>query len=311
MFKRFLKRSRATAFAQARAAPSRSVKYKSFKTAAPTSLPEIWDRYKHLIVGSGVLLGGFYLVNLEQAPVSGRYRFMIVPQWYERKIGEMSYRQTMAQFRGSILPDYHPDVRRVKSVMKRIIAVSGLSNDIDWQIHVVGGNYPPNAFVMPGGKVFVFQSLLPVCANTDGLATVLAHETAHQVCRHTAESLSKAPIFTAISVLFYGLTGSSSIDSLVLSLLLKLPASRQMEKEADYVGVMMMAKACFDPEQAIGLWQRMLKMEQRTGNYVPEFLSTHPASTHRIENIRACLPHARQIKSEYCQKANDFWSFVY
>jgi Zn-dependent protease with chaperone function len=181
--------------------------------------------------------------------------------------------------------------------MKRIIAVSGI-NDVEWEIHVIDDpRAPPNAFVLPGGKVFVFRSILPICGNDDGLATVLAHETAHQVNRHTAENLSKAPFYMLLSLFMYTITGSDSLNRLLMNGLLQLPASRAMEREADYVGLIMMARACFNPSEAVHVWERMTQYEQRAagrlgGGSIPEFFSTHPSSPHRIELIRSWEPEA-------------------
>lgn len=285
------------------------VRYNAFQSAGKAS----WGRfsglyyYRKQLAYAGVGIGIFYVANLEQAPVTGRYRFMIVPRWLEMKVGEQAYAQTMGQFRPNILPDYHPEARKIKSIMKRIIAVADLPSDIQWKIHVVRGNFPPNAFVLPGGKVFVFESILPICKDDDGLATVLSHETAHQVCRHTAESMSKAPLRWIAAIGLFALTGYGRLDDMFLNVVFELPASRTMEREADYVGVMMMAKACFEPANAVKLWQRMMDMERKDSQYVPELLSTHPASAKRIEDIQKHIPEAELIKQDTCGMASQFF----
>lgn len=279
--------------------------YRSFRTNVPTS--SFWLHYRRPIALTCIAGGVIYAANLEPAPITGRLRFMIVPKWYEERVGATAYRQTMAQFRSYIMPRYDPNVRLVEKVMRNVIKVSGLQG-LDWQVHVIRGNFPPNAFVLPGGKVFVFESILPICRDEEGLATVLSHETAHQVCRHTGEQLSKVPIFFALAIALSAITGYGALDQMVLNLALKLPASRRMEEEADHVGVMMMAKACYNPAAAVSLWQRMMNAEGRMGR-VPEFLSTHPASSHRIENIKGYLPDAERVRSEHCVGSafGDFW----
>lgn len=285
--------------------------YKSFKNAGNyTDIYSIWFRYKRPVTYSAIGLGVFYAANLEEVPYSHRIRFMLCPPWVEQWVGDMGYSQLMHQLRGQLLPDSNSQVRMVKSVMRDLINVSGLSKDIDWEIHVVGGNNPPNAFILPGGKVFVFSSILPICKDADGLATVLSHELAHQICRHNAENMSTSPLYMLFGMMLYAATGSVALERTITNGVLRLPASRKMETEADYVGLIMMSKACFNPAAATGLWQRMVQMEQQQGMSVPEFLSTHPASSRRIEDIKTHLPEAERVRDEYCghKTINDFFS---
>lgn len=284
------------------------MRYNSFKSAGNVH----WGRFSALYVYRRQLMWGaaglsvFYGANLEQAPVSHRLRFMIVPRWLEMHVGEQAYNQTMGQFKANLLPDSHPKTRRVKEVMDRLVKVADLPEDLQWQVHVVQGPFPPNAFVLPGGKVFVFDSILPICRDNDGLATILSHETAHQVCRHSAESMSKTPLKILAGVILFALTGYGRLDDILIELALELPSSRQMETEADHVGVMMMAKACFEPSSALGVWQRMVDMEKQRGVSVPELLSTHPASAHRIQNIKKLIPEAETIKEDNCGQMQAF-----
>lgn len=286
------------------------VRYNSFASAGRPA----WGRfsgfyvYRRQLAYAGVGLSLFYLANLEKAPVSGRYRFMIVPQWLEMKLGDQSYRSVLREFRGSLLPEFSPETRRVKEVMSRISQVSGLPQDFDWKIHVVGGNFPPNAFVLPGGKVFVFKSMLPLCKDEDGLATVLSHETAHQVCRHSAEKMSQAPFRFLGMLALYAITGYSRFDDMIMQIAFELPSSRSMEREADYVGLMMMARACYNPANATHLWERMVRMERQEGQKVPELISTHPASERRIKDIQSHVPEAEQLRQDTCHQADNFWN---
>lgn len=146
-----------------------------------------------------------------------------------------------------------------------------------------------NAFVVPGGKVFVHSGLLNVCQSEDALAAVLGHEIAHNTANHSGERLTqlgalwlfggsafflRGPFAGAAGVTF-AIAGAFSTLTL---LEVELPLTRKQEVEADYVGLMMMAEACYDPRAAVGLWQRMeiLQSMQRE-RPPPEFLSTHPA----------------------------------
>jgi len=137
---------------------------------------------------SGVVggVGGLYFYNTETVPVSGRRRFNIISPAFEAQLGVQQYQQVLEQFRGRILSDADPRTRQVKRVLERLIPNSGLPADFEWKVHVIDSE-ETNAFVIPGGKVFVFTGILPICGNDDGIAAVLAHEVGHNTARHIAE----------------------------------------------------------------------------------------------------------------------------
>lgn len=264
-------------------------------------------RFLAITFGGGLL---FYYTHLEEAPISGRKRFIWVPRSLELKLGEYTYSEILQQTQGSILPQDHRLTRRVKRIFGGIVEAAyndptvdkSLLEGIEWEVHIVyEPRAPPNAFVLPGGKVFVFSNILGICENDDGLATVLSHEFAHQLARHTAENLSKAPFYAFMNLLLYAITGVEGLNGLLTDSLLRMPASRQMETEADYIGLMIMARACYRPGEAVHLWHRMAEFEKRStggggGNF--EFLSTHPASERRIENMKKWLPRASDVYSQ-------------
>jgi len=138
-----------------------------------------------------------------------------------------------------------------------------------------------NAFVLPGGKVFVYSGILPIAKNDDGIAAILGHEIAHNLARHAAEQLSSlvllAPIRWGFIYLDYtGITWGLGriLGDLAMELGLMMPASRKQESEADYLGLLMMAKACYDPKAAVKVWERM---EAAANTGIPQWLSTHPS----------------------------------
>ncbi|CAI4034840.1 hypothetical protein SMKI_11G2920 [Saccharomyces mikatae IFO 1815] len=273
-----------------------------------------------------ILFGGcslFYFTHLDRAPVSDRSRFIWVSRPLELTIGNYTYKATWRQTQQAILPSHHPLSIKIENIFMKIVEAAykdpsvdnSLLDGIKWEIHVVNDpTASPNAFVLPGGKVFVFSSILPICANDDGIATVLAHEFAHQLARHTAENLSKAPIYSLLGLVLYTVTGANVINNLLLDGFLRMPASRQMETEADYIGLMIMSRACFQPRESIKVWERMANFEkQLNGGEVVnmEFLSTHPASTRRIENMAKWLPQASEIyeQSDCGSMGNYYKSF--
>ena len=191
------------------------------------------------------------------------------------------------------MPEYSSEHRMVQRVLNRLIPHSGLENE-PWEIHVIDEDQK-NAFVIPGGKVFVFRGILDVCGNDDGLAAVLGHEIAHNVAHHAAERMSQFAILLPIGAVVYLAAGvDPGIIRMFSNLAFTLPGSRKQEEEADYIGLMMMAQSCYDPSAALRLWSRMEKEEQGAP---PQFLSTHPSSHNRLGKIGNWLPEA-QMKRE-------------
>lgn len=297
----------------ARNSPRFYATYKRFNNQVSSSNPlqdPTTRRWGAIIIGVGLVV---YVYNLDEAPVTGRRRFIWTTERMERMIGDRTYNELMSQYRGKILPERHPQTQRAKGMFHKILRVSPVDESkLDWKVHVIDDpTAPPNAFVLPGGKVFVFGSILPICANDDGLATVLSHEFAHQLARHTGENISSAPIYGLMSLFLYTLTGADLFNGLIMNAVFKMPASREMETEADYIGLMLMSKACYDPREAPRLWTRMANWEKTTvGRRVPEMLSTHPASEKRIENMNQWLPEAINAREgAHCTDFSDFLAF--
>ncbi|KAM3075355.1 metalloendopeptidase [Clarireedia jacksonii] len=251
-----------------------------------------------ILTGAGVW---FYVSNLEEVPVSHRRRFNIYsPEDVEGEGGRL-YQQIMQENRGAILPEWDRRTKMVNRVMRRLISANGLEN-VNWEVHVIASN-EKNAFVIPGGKVFVFSGILPIAKTDDGLAAILGHEIAHSIANHAGESMSRrAVIMVPLQYLMYFLDDLGYLPGLgrllgplLLEFGLNLPASRNQESEADFIGLMMMAKSCYNPEAAVGVWERMQAAER--GN-VPEWLSTHPSHGNRIARISDSLVKAEAAREE-------------
>lgn len=287
------------------------------KSTGPRFPFNAWYSSRYFTIGAAVLLFiGF--THIEKAPVTKRKRLMLCPQWLEKKVGQMSYKSIMAEYGNYVLPDNSLTSIKVKNVMKRLIYAAQHYHDpetgeeqnlfedmhtrsipvTDWKIHVIDDvamrRETPNAFVIGDGKVFVFRSILPLCANDDGLATVLSHELGHQLAHHIGEKITKSPFYITLNLISYSMFGSNNLGSLIVSLGLERPSSREMETEADYIGLMVMSSACFNPQKAPGFWSRMIDFEKQNGGSVPEFISTHPSSTRRIRNLTSWMPKAEQ-----------------
>ena len=155
-------------------------------------------------------------------------------------------------------------------------------------------------FLSRSGKVFVFTGLLPIANNPSRVATVLAHEIAHTLARHTAERLSSSlALYMPLIWACYLIGIPDLISQLSVDLVLSKPGSRTQEAEADYIGMMLMAQACFEPQAAVELWEGMERAERlRGGGAPPQFLSTHPSNHNRIARVKEWLPEARQKQAE-------------
>lgn len=160
--------------------------------------------------------------------------------------------------------------------------------------------HPPSVHRIPpdslnSGKVFVFSGLLPICANEDGLAAVLGHEVAHNVAHHTGERLSRQLyIIGLVALLSWTIDSTAQLAAVVLDYAISRPGSRQQETEADLLGLLMMAKSCYNPEEAVSFWQRMIKAEKFAP---PQFVSTHPSSANRIVAIQKWVPQAQDARA--------------
>ncbi|KAH9826968.1 Peptidase family M48 [Teratosphaeria destructans] len=256
--------------------------------------------FAYEVGGLVVITGGFYIYNQEQVPVSNRYRFNVVRPAYEAQLGQQQYEQTMQEFGRKVLPAYSPEHRMVQRVLNRLIPNCGLPPDYQWEAHVIDDDMK-NAFVIPGGKVFVFRGILDVAEGEDGLAAVLGHEIAHNVAHHAAERMSQGFVFLGLGYLVSQFIGIDfGISNFVMQLAFTLPGSRAQESEADYIGLLMMAQSCYDPRAAMRLWSRMEQFEKGQGA-PPQFMSTHPSSHNRLEKIAKWLPEAdNKLESSDC-----------
>ncbi|KEF59892.1 uncharacterized protein A1O9_04740 [Exophiala aquamarina CBS 119918] len=268
-------------------------------------LQYVWRNYRTFVVVAGTGGGIFYVANLEEVPITHRRRFNIISPATEKSLGAEGYSQILQQYQGKILPADHPVTRMVAKVVERLLpATGGLAND-EWRVHVIDSPEEQNAFVMPGGKVFVFTGILPICMDDNGLAAVLAHEIAHDIAHHTAEKMSRGAFVVLVATLLsFVFDVGGDLGNVVSNLFLALPNNRTQELEADYIGLLMMADSCFDPESAAAFWSRM---KEGNPSEPPQFLSTHPSHYNRKDAILRYLPEARaRFDNNGCSNVRDY-----
>ncbi|SDR73141.1 M48 family metallopeptidase [Gramella sp. MAR_2010_147] len=207
------------------------------------------------------------------------------------------------------------DSRKVKKLGEDIVVAAerylnangyqGFMNDFKWEFNLVKDDQA-NAFAMPGGKVVVYTGILDEAKNTNGLATIMAHEIAHALADHGAQRMSAAQLqqlgAVAGSVAVSGRSQQTQqifaqAYGLGTTVGVMLPFSRSHEAEADRVGLTMMAIAGYDPREAPELWKRM--QANSSGQAPPEFLSTHPSTQTRINNLTKWAPEAIAEAKKY------------
>lgn len=245
-----------------------------------------------VVAGAGG--GTFYVYNLEEVPITHRRRFnFISPETEQTLVSEDEYKQSLQQFQGKILPREHPYTQLVAKIVARLLPSAHGLDGGDWVVHVIDDPNMVNAFVMPGGRVFVFTGIFPVAQDENGLAAVLGHEIGHNVAHHIAERFSRQFFSMAGAVLVSTLFDvSGQLGNTVSDLALTLPNGRTQETEADHIGLLMMAESCYDPRRAPELWKRMAENEKKHGGAPPQFLSTHPSSGVRGETMQKWMPEA-------------------
>ena len=186
---------------------------------------------------------------------------------------------------------------RIRDAINVYYETNGQENptsNFQWEFVLVDDDQTKNAWCMPGGKIAFYSGILPIAKNKDGIASIMGHEIAHAVARHSAERASRAILMDAGTyalerfVLGTNLSGySRDLYGQIRQLGLELPFSRSQESEADYLGVIFMSLAGYNTEESYKVWERM----KENGDAGPaEFWSTHPSPDNRIKKLKEWIP---------------------
>jgi predicted Zn-dependent protease len=256
-----------------------------------------------LFAGLGLCM--FIIVACTTVPFTGRQSLNLVS---DSELLTMSLQQYQDVLHKAKLSQDQQKIQMVRNVGIRIARATeellkqrGLESELrnyKWEFNLIQDDKTVNAWCMPGGKVAVYTGLLPIAQSETGLAVVMGHEIAHAVAKHGNERVSEGLLQqmggAALSV---ALSSSPAATSNLFlqaygvgtNVAFMLPYSRTQESEADRIGLILMAKAGYDPREAIPFWSRMAKS---SGSRPPELLSTHPAPETRIRQIEALMPEA-------------------
>jgi len=244
------------------------------------------------------LLCGLLLAGCMTVPETGRRQVMLLSTQQEMQLGLSAFTQMKKDTPVSKDPAVNALVQRVG---RRIAAVANLPG-AQWEF-VVFDSKEANAFCLPGGKVGIYTGILPITKDEGGMATVIGHEVAHAVARHGAERVSEGLLLqTGGSILGASISTADPRTQVLVMTAYGLGAkfgrelrhSRGQESEADRIGLIYMARAGYDPEAAIGFWQRFADHNRtQGGDATPAFLRTHPLDTVRIQQIQQWMPEAK------------------
>ncbi len=256
------------------------------------------------------LIGGIMCVLLttggsgcQKAPGTARDQLIYISEEKEIALGLSAFREVIKNARLSRDPEVTLMVNRIG----QRIAKAANKPEYVWEFAVILDDDQVNAFALPGGKVAVFTGILKYTKTEAGLATVMAHEVAHALQRHGAERYSRGILEQIGQIGALAGAAAGGVDpGLAIGAMsaygvgVSLPNSREQETEADYIGLQLMAKAGYDPREAVPFWERMSGCPRKLiGKYcfrsqsaIPEFLSTHPSDVSRINQIEAWLPQA-------------------
>lgn len=247
-----------------------------------------------LLAATALLCAFLVVVGCHSAPVTERRQLLLMSEEKENAMGLTAYQQVIndeAVISGT------PAVELVKRVGQRIAAVAERP-DFNWEFNVIESD-TQNAFCLPGGKVAVYTGILPVCQSEAGLAVVMSHEIAHAIARHGGERMSHQTVQNSVKkgVEYLIREKEDTTQKIVMTAYgagaqygAILPYSRKHELEADAIGIMLMAKAGYDPSEGPNFWERF--SGAKDGATPMEFLSTHPSDARRSAALRDLLPEA-------------------
>lgn len=253
--------------------------------------------YSRIFIFTASALISALLIACTSAPETGRSQLLLISPSEEARMGFQAFQQVKSE---TPIARNRQEWKQLQKVGRGIASVAQLPN-AQWEFVLFDEPDNPNAFALPGGKVGVYTGILPITKNESGLATVIGHEVAHAVARHGAERVSQSVLIQLGGTALSAALGSSSGATRDLAMQayglgttigVALPYSRTQELEADHLGLLYMARAGYDPREAVDFWKRFQAYGQKRGGKPPEFLSTHPMDSRRIAGLERMMPKA-------------------
>ncbi len=243
------------------------------------------------------LLCTLSLAGCRSVPVTDRTQLMLTTSGYENRLGAEAYAEYKAQYPRSTNAGYNQALERCG---RAIVAVAG-QNDFDWEFIVLNSS-TQNAFCLPGGKVAVYSGIMDLMNNEAELAFVVAHEIGHAIARHSGERMSWGYLQSLGGLLVAIGFQNDTINGVYgtgTELGVMLPFSRSNETEADLIGLLLMAKAGYNPRASVQFWTRFSSNSQ--AGVLGNLMSTHPCDSDRIAEMNRNMSRADE---EYRKCAN-------
>lgn len=239
----------------------------------------------------------FFLLSACATNIAGRKQIMLVSESEAISASSTAYINTLDPYKQKGQLDNNPDqVKRVNQITSKLIKQAIIkrpaSKNWDWSIKVIDDPNTVNAWCMAGGKMAIYTGLInQLKATDDEIAQVMGHEISHALANHSAERMSVAMASEVAVGVYNKVTGSvpteGSLATMAAQVAITLPNSRTSESEADAIGIEIAAKAGYDPNAAVTLWQKMAKLG--SGSSL-EFMSTHPSPENREKALKKMIP---------------------
>jgi predicted Zn-dependent protease len=244
---------------------------------------------------------GFVMNACSTAPITERKQFKIIPEDKLNAQAAQIYEKIKEKEKMSDDKKTLYQIKEIGKKMEDSISKYFSSSNIEdptakfnWEYILIENKKMKNAWCMPGGKIAVYTGILDVTKNLNGLASVMGHEIAHAVAKHSVERASRGMVLntgTQLIDIFTGgklsqvnrITGMNTVG-LLSQIGIMNPFSRKQESEADYLGMIFSSLSGYDIRETKKLWERMKKSNK--GKEPPQFMSTHPSSSTRIENLK-------------------------
>ena len=235
------------------------------------------------------------LCSCRSVPVTGRSQFLLTTESYENSLGAESYEEYKQEYPKSKNSEYNAALERCGNAIKSVANEVGDADDFEWEFTVLDSEIK-NAFCLPGGKVAVYSGIMDDMNNEAELAFVVGHEIGHAIARHGGERMSRSILQSVGAVLVSAAFDSEVIDAIYgtgTEIGVMLPYSRSNESEADVIGLILMARAGYDPSASYTFWKRFTNNAEGSSK-LESILSTHPCDSDRIKAMEQGEPAARE-----------------
>ena len=262
------------------------------------------NRRKFLELFTGCTCG-LFVSSCSTAPITERKQLKLLPESTINRQAAQLYERVKNKFKLSTDKKKLDEIKEIGERIENAVSSYFQSTNqkdptynFQWEYILVDNDKIKNAWCMPGGKIAVYTGILKVTKNTDGLAAVMGHEIAHAVAKHSIERASRAVILnvgTAAVDIFTGgaisntqRTTGVDVAGMLRTFGIDNPFGRKQETEADYLGLIFSSLAGYDIRESVKVWERM--KEEFKGQEPPEWMSTHPSSSRRIESLKTWIP---------------------